>query len=80
MPRKKKTTDFEQSLQALESLVTKMEQGDLSLEESLQAFEEGVSLTRECQSILTQAEQKVQLLIESDGELSTKPFTADEDS
>ncbi|WP_415886740.1 exodeoxyribonuclease VII small subunit [Neptuniibacter sp. QD37_6] len=80
MPRKKKTTDFEQSLQALESLVTKMEQGDLSLEESLQAFEEGVSLTRECQGILNQAEQKVQLLIESDGELSTKPFTADEDS
>ncbi|WP_415899923.1 exodeoxyribonuclease VII small subunit [Neptuniibacter sp. QD48_11] len=80
MPRKKKTTDFEQSLQALEALVTKMEQGDLSLEESLQAFEEGVSLTRECQGILTQAEQKVQLLIESDGELSTKPFTADEDS
>lgn len=80
MPRKKKTTDFEQSLQDLESLVTKMEQGNLSLEESLQAFEEGVSLTRECQNILTQAEQKVQLLVESDGELSTKPFTSDEDS
>ncbi|KXJ55716.1 MAG: exodeoxyribonuclease VII small subunit, partial [Neptuniibacter sp. Phe_28] len=69
MPRKKKTTDFEQSLQDLESIVTQMEQGELSLEDSLKAFEEGVSLTRECQNILAQAEQKVQLLMESGGEL-----------
>ncbi|MDO6513810.1 MULTISPECIES: exodeoxyribonuclease VII small subunit [unclassified Neptuniibacter] len=80
MPRKKKTTDFEQSLQELESIVTQMEQGDLSLEDSLKAFEEGVSLTRECQNILAQAEQKVQLLIESGGELKTEPFEPEEDS
>ena len=80
MPRKKKTPDFEQSLQELETLVTKMEQGDMSLEESLKAFEEGVSLTRDCQSILTQAEQKVQVLVESGGELKTEPFTPDEDA
>ncbi len=79
MPRKKKTPDFEQSLKDLESLVTKMEQGDLSLEESLKAFEEGVGLTRECQTILAQAEQKVQVLLESDGELTTQPFTPEED-
>ena len=79
MPRKKKTTDFEHSLQELESIVTKMEQGELSLEDSLKAFEEGVSLTRECQTILAQAEQKVQLLIESDGELKTEPFNPEED-
>lgn len=79
MPRKKKAPDFEQSLQDLESLVTRMEQGDLSLEESLKAFEEGVSLTRECQDILSQAEQKVQVLIESQGELSTAPFTPEEE-
>lgn len=75
MPRKKKTIDFEQSLQELESLVNQMEQGDLSLEESLQAFEKGVSLTRECQNILSDAEQKVQILLESGGELKTEPFT-----
>ena len=80
MPRKKKTTDFEQSLQELETLVTRMEQGDLSLEESLKAFEEGISLTRECQTILAQAEQKVQVLIENEGELKTAPFTPAEDS
>tara|TARA_Y100000780_G_C13470777_1_gene334585 strand:- start:251 stop:493 length:243 start_codon:yes stop_codon:yes gene_type:complete len=80
MPRKKKTTDFEQSLQDLESIVTQMEQGELSLEDSLKAFEEGVSLTRECQNILAQAEQKVQLLIESGGELKTEPFDPEEGS
>lgn len=80
MPRKKKTPDFEKSLQELESLVNQMEQGDLSLEESLQAFETGVGLTRECQAILTQAEQKVQVLIETGGELSTEPFTPTEES
>lgn len=79
MPRKKKALDFESSLKELESLVTQMEQGELSLEESLKAFEEGVSLTRECQAILSQAEQKVQVLIESGGELKTEPFNAEED-
>ncbi|EAR61390.1 exodeoxyribonuclease VII small subunit [Neptuniibacter caesariensis] len=79
MPRKKKTIDFEQSLQKLESLVNQMEQGDLSLEESLQAFEKGVGLTRECQNILAEAEQKVQILVESGGELKTEPFTPEEE-
>lgn len=79
MPRKKKTIDFEQSLQELESLVNQMEQGDLSLEESLQAFEKGVGLTRECQNILAEAEQKVQILVESGGELKTEPFTPEEE-
>ncbi|WP_286240218.1 exodeoxyribonuclease VII small subunit [Neptuniibacter halophilus] len=80
MPRKKNTPDFEQSLQQLETLVNQMEQGDLTLEESLQAFEQGVSLTRECQNILAQAEQKVQLLTESGGELKTEPFQPDEEA
>lgn len=80
MPRKKKTPDFEQSLHELETLVTKMEQGDLSLEESLQAFEQGVTLTRECQSILSDAEQKVKVLIENGGELTTAPFSTEEGS
>ncbi|MGB0466263.1 MAG: exodeoxyribonuclease VII small subunit [Pontibacterium sp.] len=80
MPRAKKTTDFEQSLSQLETLVNQMEQGDLSLEDALSAFEQGVKLTRECQSILEQAEQKVQVLIEKNGELQTTPFMTSEDS
>ena len=80
MPRAKKTTDFETSLNELETLVNQIEQGDLSLEEALGAFEQGVKLTRECQSILDQAEQKVQVLIEKNGELQSQPFNSGEDS
>lgn len=80
MPRAKKTTDFETSLNELETLVNQIEQGDLSLEDALGAFEQGVKLTRECQSILDQAEQKVQVLIEKNGELHSQPFNSGEAS
>ncbi len=59
-----KTPDFEQSLTQLNQLVEKMETGKLSLEESMQHFEQGVSLIRSCQQALTQAEQKVRILTE----------------
>ncbi|WP_341708811.1 exodeoxyribonuclease VII small subunit [Halopseudomonas sp.] len=74
MARKKTAVDFEQSLGSLQALVERLESADLSLEESLSAFEQGVALTRECQQALAQAEQKVQQLIESNGELRTEPF------
>jgi exodeoxyribonuclease VII small subunit len=74
MARKKTAADFEQSLGSLQALVERLESADLSLEESLSAFEQGVALTRECQQALAQAEQKVQQLIESNGELKTEPF------
>lgn len=77
MPRKKQP-DFEANLAELEALVQKMEQGDLSLEASLEAFEQGIRLTRACQQRLEQAEQKVQLLVEQDGELRAQPFQADD--
>lgn len=66
---------FEHSLAELEALVQKMESGDLSLEQSLQAFEQGVKLTRNCQKALTEAEQKVQLLLDDNGKLKTEPFS-----
>jgi hypothetical protein len=49
----------------------------LSLEESLTAFEQGIGLTRDCQAALAQAEQKVQMLLERDGELAAQPFDAE---
>jgi len=55
--------DFEGSLQKLETIVNKMESGDLSLEEALSRFEEGVALARQCQHALRQAEQRVQQLM-----------------
>ncbi|MSR11644.1 MAG: exodeoxyribonuclease VII small subunit [Gammaproteobacteria bacterium] len=74
---KKKTTgfDFENALEQLEALVTAMEAGELSLEESLHAFEKGIKLTRECQTALKQAEQKVQVLINENGD--TEPLDID---
>ncbi len=74
MPRKKKEPDFEQSLAALETLVNQMEQGEMSLEQSLEAFEQGVQLTRECQQRLEQAEQRVQVLLEQNGRVQAKPL------
>lgn len=72
---RKKTVDFEKALNQLEELVTRMEEGELSLEDSLNAFEKGIKLTRECQTALDEAEQKVQLLIEENGELKSTAFT-----
>jgi len=74
MPKKKSTT-FEDSLAELEQLVNQLEQGDISLEESLKSFERGVNLTRTCQKALQEAEQKVQILIEKNGTQSLEPFT-----
>lgn len=79
MATKTKIADFEKALSELEALVAAMEKGDLSLEESLEAFESGVKLTRECQQSLRDAEQKVQLLLSENGELRTEPFADEED-
>lgn len=78
MSVKKKGADFESSLSALEALVNKMEKGDLTLEESLQAFETGIQLTRDCQTRLAAAEQQVQKLVEQQGELRLEPFDSPE--
>ena len=75
----KKSFPFEESLSKLESLVERMEEGDLSLEDSLQTFEQGIKLIRECQNALNSAEQKVKLLIEQNGELEEQPFDIDDD-
>ena len=62
MAGKKKNLSFEESIEALEELVNSLEEGDLSLEDSLEAFEQGIKLTKECQQQLSVAEQKVALL------------------
>lgn len=53
---------FEDSIKTLEHIVAQLEKGDLSLEESLLQFEKGIQLARACQSILQQAEQKIEML------------------
>jgi len=68
-----KAKDFAGKMTELESLVTQLESGDLSLEESLKAFESGVRLIRDCQNRLQAAEQKVSQLLEDNGTLKEQP-------
>lgn len=65
--------DFEAALAELEELVGRMESGTLSLEESLQAFERGIKLTRDCQAALTQAELRVKALTQEGDEVDVTP-------
>jgi exodeoxyribonuclease VII small subunit len=66
--------DFEKSLQQLEKIVSHMESGELGLEESLAQFENGIKLARTCQDTLTNAEFRVEQLIEKNGLQQTVPF------
>jgi exodeoxyribonuclease VII small subunit len=75
---KSKLPDFEQSLTELEALVAKLEQGDVPLEEALKTFERGVALTRQCQTALRTAQQKVEVLLTRNGE-ETIESLVDED-
>lgn len=83
MARSKKTSDldpplhladFEKQLQELSQLVNQLENGDLSLESALQAFERGMVLVNTCQQTLQQAEQKVHVLMEQQGKQTLAPF------
>ncbi len=76
--KKSSSINFEKTLAELETLVEKMEKGDLSLEESLQCFERGIVLTRNCQQALSEAEQKVKLLLEQNGKAELTDFGDDE--
>jgi exodeoxyribonuclease VII small subunit len=67
---------FETALAELENLVGQLEQGELTLEDSLQRFERGIALVRSCRNTLREAEQKVEQLIERNGQLEAVPFTA----
>jgi exodeoxyribonuclease VII small subunit len=72
------TVNFEAALEELEQLVERMETGDMSLEESLKAFERGVALTRDCQKALKDAELRVQALTETEEGLALEDVDADE--
>ncbi len=77
MPKKTETSPvaaFEQSLDELEKLVASMEQGELSLDDSLKAFERGITLFRQCQGALSEAEQRVNLLLDPQRPEDAKPF------
>jgi exodeoxyribonuclease VII small subunit len=75
--KKVETLSFEQSMQELETIVSKMEQGDLPLEDALQNFERGILLARLSQQKLKDAEQKVQILMSQNGQATLLDFDAD---
>lgn len=76
-PSADSTPSFEAALEQLQNTVKGLESGELSLEQALKSFEEGVRLTRTCQEQLSAAEQRVELLtrISSEGRAETEPFS-----
>ena len=69
--------NFEETLAELEKLVKNLEEGELSLDESLSGFKRGIELTRQCQSVLDNAQQTVEQLLDNEDEESLKPFEPD---
>jgi len=76
-----KKGDFEKSLTRLEEVVKRLESTDLSLDEAMRLFEEGVKLSRECQKQLEEAEGRVEILLKkADGKMAAEPFEPEEES
>lgn len=69
---------FERSLDELEQLVAQLEEGDLSLDQSLKSFERGIALFRDCQGALEQAELRVKVLLDPEDPDSAKPLSGDD--
>jgi len=79
-PQPPKKPDFERSLARLEEVVRKLESPQLSLDEAMKLFEEGVGLSRECQKQLEEAEGRVEILLKkADGKMSAEPFEPEGD-
>jgi exodeoxyribonuclease VII small subunit len=76
----KQVIDLEKALADLETLVEELEAGDLPLEKAMKKFEDGIKLTRSCQTALKDAEQKVDILLKSaGGDEALEEFDVDED-
>jgi exodeoxyribonuclease VII small subunit len=69
---------FEDALKRLNKIVEDLESGNLSLDESLKVYEEGVRLVKICSKKLNEAQDRIEILAKEEGKLTTKPFTAEE--
>lgn len=72
------TSNFEKNMSDLENIVTELEKGDLNLDESISKFEEGIKISKQCNKILEDAEKKITILLEKDGEVKEKNFMSEE--
>lgn len=70
--------NFEDAMQELETITAKLEKGDLSLDESVSNFEEGMKLAKKCNDILEKAEKKIKVLVQKDGKLEEEDFSTEE--
>lgn len=68
--------NFEESMKKLEGIVIELENGNLNLDESVKKFEEGMKIAKQCNTILEDAEKKITILLEKDGELKEEDFDA----
>lgn len=71
-------SNFEDNMENLEKIVTELEKGDLNLDESIAKFEDGIKISKECNKILEEAEKKITILLEKDGEVKEENFTAED--
>lgn len=69
---------FEENLEELEKIVTDLEKGELNLDESVKRFEEGISISKECNEMLEEAEKKITILLKNGDEVKEENFTAGE--
>ena len=72
-------SSFEKNMSNLENIVTELEKGDLNLDESIAKFEEGIKISKECNKMLEDAEKKITILLEKDGEVKEENFIPNED-
>ena len=70
--------NFEESMKKLESIVNELENGNLNLDESVEKFEEGMKIAKQCNTILEDSEKKITILLEKDGELKEENFETEE--
>ena len=68
---------FENNIEKLEMIVTELEKGNLNLDESISKFEEGIKLSKECNNILDEAEKKITILLEKNGEVDEQNFVTE---
>ena len=66
--------NFEESMKKLETIVTELENGNLNLDESVKKFEEGMKIAKQCNNILENAEKKITIVLEKNGDFEEKPF------
>ena len=72
--------NFEENMEKLEKIVTDLEKGELNLDDSVKKFEEGIKLSKECNKILEEAEKKITILLEENGETKEGDFHTDENT